>query len=134
MNIFITVPNEGPPPLYTFFNSLDEKQRQKLFSLMALLQRAPEAAMREPYVKHFGIERYQMFYELRVKSRNLIRIIFTKTEQGGILFLVSFVKRHKRNTMQALDASLSMLAQVQDGSCSIQELSITSYLKGEVAQ
>ena len=35
--------------------------------------------MREPYVKHFRIERYQALYELRAKSRNLVRITFTRT-------------------------------------------------------
>ena len=65
--------------------------------------------MREPYVKHFCIERYQALYELRAKSKNLVRIIFTLTDDGDILFLTPFIKRHKRNTMQALDRSLDCL-------------------------
>lgn len=124
MKLLIAAPNEGPPPLHAFLDALEEKQRQKLCTLFALLLQLPETAMREPYVKHFRIERYQALYELRAKSRNLVRIIFTLTGQGDILFLVPFIKRHRRNTMQALDASLALLASIQDGQCSVQELSI----------
>ena len=88
--------------------------------------------MREPYVKHFRIERYQTLYELRVKNKNLVRIIFTLTESGDILFLTPFVKRHKRNTMQALDRSLDYLAHIKDGSCSIKELSIEFFINGGI--
>ena len=88
--------------------------------------------MREPYVKHFCIERYQALYELRAKSKNLVRIIFTLTDDGDILFLTPFIKRHKRNTMQALDRSLDCLTHIRDGSCSTQELSITFFLNGGI--
>ena len=130
MKLLIAAPSEGTPPLYAFLDGLEEKQRQKLFSLFALFLQAPEAAMKEPYVKHFKIERYQALYELRAKSKNVVRIIFTMTENGDVLFLIPFVKRHRRDTQQALDASLRLLAQNRDGSCSIQELSIKSYING----
>lgn len=80
----------------------------------------------------FSIERYQALYELRAKSKNLVRIIFTLTDSGDILFLVPFIKRHKRNTMQALERSLDYLAHIKDGSCSIQELSIKFFLNGGI--
>ena len=124
MKLLIAVPAEGSVPLLEFFGLLDEKQRQKLLSLFALLLQSPAAVMREPYVKHFCIERYQALYELRAKSKNLVRIIFTLTDDGDILFLTPFIKRHKRNTMQALDRSLDCLTHIRDGSCSTQELSI----------
>ena len=130
MKLWITAPNDGTPPLYAFLDALEEKQRQKIFSLLALLLQTPETAMREPYVKHFGIARYRALYELRAKSRNLVRITFTLTENGYILFLIPFIKRHRRDTMQALDASLRLLSQCKDGSCSVQELSIKSYING----
>ena len=81
-----------------------KKYRSLLWALLALLLQTPEAAMREPYVKHFGIERYRALYELRAKSRNLVRITFTLRENGDLLFLIPFIKRHRRDTMQALDA------------------------------
>ena len=57
MKLLIAVPAEGSVPLLEFFGLLDEKQRQKLLSLFALLLQSPAAVMREPYVKHFCIER-----------------------------------------------------------------------------
>jgi len=130
MKLLIVVPAEGPVPLYDFFIALEDKQRQKLISLFAMLLQSPTAIMREPYVNHFGIERYQALYELRAKSKNLVRIIFTLTEHGDVLFLEPFVKRHKRNTMQALDRSLEYLAYIKDGSCSAEELSIKFFING----
>lgn len=132
MKLLTAVPAEGSAPLTEFFGGLDEKQRQKLFSLFALLLQSPAAVMREPYVKHFCIERYQDLYELRAKSKTLVRIIFTLTDSGDILFLAPFIKRHKRNTMQALDRSLEYLARIRDGSCSAQELSIKFFLNGGI--
>ena len=81
VKLWITAPNDGTPPLYAFLDTLEEKQRQKIFSLLALLLQTPATAMREPYVKHFGIERYRTLYELRAKSRNLVRITFTLRER-----------------------------------------------------
>ena len=114
MKLLITAPHEGAPPLYTFLDGLEEKQRQKLFSLFALLLQAPDAAMREPYVKHFKIERYQALYELRAKSKNMIRITFTLKEDGDILFLFPFIKRRQRDTEKALEHSLRLLAEFRD--------------------
>lgn len=62
MKLLIAVPAEGSVPLLEFFGLLDEKQRQKPLSLFALLLQSPAAVMREPYVKHFCIERYQALY------------------------------------------------------------------------
>ena len=41
-------------------------------------------------------------------------------------------KRHKRNTMQALDRSLDYLEKIQDGSCSAKELSIEFFINGGI--
>ena len=133
MKLLTAAPADGVPPLFDFFGDLDEKQRQKLLSLFSMLLQAPAAVMREPYVKHFRIERYQSLYELRAKSKNLVRIIFTLTEDGDVLFLTPFVKRHKRNTMQALERSLEYLAHIRDGSCSAKELSIEFFINGGIA-
>ena len=52
--LMIAMPSDKTPPLYDFFNDeLNEKQRQKLLSLFALMLQAPVSVMREPYVKHF---------------------------------------------------------------------------------
>lgn len=114
MKLWMIAPGEGTPPLYTFLDNLEGKQRQKIFSLFALLLQLPETAMREPYVKHFGIERYQALYELRAKSKNMIRITFTLKEDGDILFLFPFIKRRQRDTEKALEHSLRLLAEFRD--------------------
>lgn len=117
--LMIAMPSDKTPPLYDFFNDeLNEKQRQKLLSLFALMLQAPVSVMREPYVKHFTLERYSSLYELRAKSKTLVRIIFTMTPDGDVLFLTPFVKQHRRDTMQALESSLSLLDRMRDGSCS----------------
>lgn len=85
--LMIAMPSDKTPPLYDFFNDeLNEKQRQKLLSLFALMLQAPVSVMREPYVKHFTLERYSSLYELRAKSKTLVRIIFTMTPDGDVLF------------------------------------------------
>ena len=129
--LMIAMPSDKTPPLYDFFNDeLNEKQRQKLLSLFALMLQAPVSVMREPYVKHFTLERYSSLYELRAKSKTLVRIIFTMTPDGDVLFLTPFVKQHRRDTMQALESSLSLLDRMRDGSCSYQELSIEFFVHG----
>ena len=117
-------PHDGLPPLSAFLNGLDQKLRAKLESLFVMLAVTPVGLLHEPYVKHFSIERYSALYELRAKSKLLVRIIFTIRPGGDILLLVPFIKTHRRNTMQALEASLKILSQLDDGSGSIQELTI----------
>lgn len=48
MKLQIVVPVEGATPFLEFFDTLDEKQRQKLLSLFAMLLQSPAAVMREP--------------------------------------------------------------------------------------
>ena len=124
--LLMFTPQEGLPRLTTFLKSLDPKLRAKLESLFLMLAVTPAGLLHEPYVKHFTIEKYSELYELRAKSKILVRIIFTVRPDGAVLFLAPFIKSHKRNTMQALDASLKMLSQLDDGSGSTQELTINT--------
>ena len=43
-----------------------------------------------------------------------MRVIFTIQADGGILLLHGFVKRQSRDTMQALEQSLNILARIQN--------------------
>lgn len=121
--LLMFTPPEGAPPLPVFLKTLNPKLVAKLENLFVMLAVSP-GLLQEPYVKHFTIERYSALYELRAKSKLLVRIIFTIQPGGDILFLTPFIKAHKRNTMQALDASLNMLSQIDDGFGSIRELTI----------
>jgi len=122
MKIFYIVPKERHPPLIDFIDGLEPKLRKKLFSQFLLLMIPP--IPREPLVKHFTIEKYGRLYELRAKGKIMVRIIFTVQDDEHILLLSPFIKKHKRNTMQALDSSLKMLEQINNGTCSVKELSI----------
>lgn len=124
--LLMFAPQEGVPSLPTFLKMLDPKLRAKLESLFLMLVVTPVGLLHEPYVKHFTIEKYSALYELRAKSKLLVRIIFTIRPDGNVLFLTPFIKTHKRSTMQALEASLKMLSQIDDGSGSIQELTINT--------
>lgn len=118
MNELLTYcPPGGEAPIHDFLNSLDEKLRLKLLMQLARLPSTPVSLMREPHIKHFTIEKYSRLFEIREKNRVLVRVIFTIRENGDILLLAPFIKRHKRNTMQALELSLKMLVEIESDPC-----------------
>lgn len=103
---------DGNAPFLDFMAALDEKARGKLeYALKSMA--ISRGRLTEPQVKHFSIERYRQLYELREKARILLRVIFTFDEGGNVILLHPFVKRHKRNTNQALEASLAMLEEIK---------------------
>lgn len=128
LKLYYALPGRGPPDLVSFMESLDSKLRSKLLKQFYVLMTQPLPT--EPTVKHFTIEKYGKLYELRARSQVMVRIIFTIQSDGSILFLTPFIKKHTRNTMQALDSSLKMLAQIQSGACGVKEIPITQLLKG----
>jgi len=123
--------DHGPPDLVAFLDSLESKLRIKLIHQFYLLMTQPLPG--EPTVKHFSIEKYSALYELRARSKIMVRIVFTIQSDGSILFLAPFIKRHTRNTMQALDSSLKMLKQIQSGTCCIREIPIEKILERTAA-
>lgn len=100
-------------PLYDFLSGLERKLRVKLLLQLSRLRTLSIAQLREPHFKHFVIEKYRDLFELREKNRILVRIIFTIRPDGDIILLAPFVKKQKRDTMQALDLSLKMLAEIR---------------------
>ena len=120
--LYYALPESGPQDLVSFFGLLDSKLRVKLLKQFYLLMTHPLPV--EPTVKHFTIERYNKLYELRARSQVMVRIIFTIQDDGSILFLVPFIKKHTRNTMQALDSSLKILKQIQSEACHVCEIPI----------
>jgi len=133
MKLYYAPTERNPPDLVAFMGTLDPKLRSKLLSQFYMLMTQPLPG--EPAVKHFGIEKYNKLYELRARSQIMVRIIFTFQDDGGIIFLVPFIKKHTRNTMQALDGSLKMLRQIENGVSGVQEVPITKLLKGaEISQ
>lgn len=102
------------PPVLTFIDSLDPKLREKLIRHIIQLPRTPRAGLKEPHFKHFSIERYRSMYELREKGKVLVRVVFTIQDSGEIMLLHAFIKRQKRDTMQALEQSIRILADLRE--------------------
>ena len=64
---------------------------------------------KEPYVKHFSIEKYKRLYELRLKAAGtMVRIIFYNIDDN-IILLNAFIKKDKRDTEQALEHALKLI-------------------------
>lgn len=101
------------PQVGEFLDGQEARFREKLILMLYRLPQIPRSALKEPHYKHFSIERYRSLYELREKGHALVRIIFTHQPDGNILLLYAFVKRQKRDTMQALEQSLKILAELR---------------------
>lgn len=105
--ILIYKPTSKSAPLANFIDGLDPRLREKILLRLYFLTQLEKPEMKEPHFKRFSIERYRDLWELRVKSKVLIRIIFCTLPNGDVLLLHGFVKRQKRDTMQALEQSNS---------------------------
>lgn len=100
-------------PVNAFLDGLEVKFREKLIRQIVFLSHTPSIGLREPHYKHFSIERYSTLYELRERGKVLVRIIFTYYD-GDILLLHAFIKRQPRDTVQALEQSLRILAEIRE--------------------
>lgn len=110
--IYLYKSPDGGAPFLEFMAALDEKARKKMeFALKSMA--ISQGRLTEPQVKHFSIERYRQLYEVREKARILIRVIFALDGDGNVILLHPFIKRHKRNTNQALEISLAMLEKIK---------------------
>lgn len=111
--IKVYCPQGGTPPFYEFLSLLDVRLSYKLLYQIASLIDRPLSDMKEPHIKHFSIEKYSHFYEVREKSKVLVRVIFT-IHDGDILLLAPFIKKQPRDTMRALELSARMLSTVRE--------------------
>lgn len=110
-DILVYRPTGDPAQVALFIEGLDPKLREKLLRQIIPLPRMPPSILREPHYKHFTLERYRSFYEVRAKSGIAVRIIFMILPGGKILLLNGFSKRQSRDTMRALEQSLRILAE-----------------------
>ena len=92
----------------TFINASNIKIKKKFDFILKYI--ADERnQFKEPYVKHFSIEKYKRLYELRLKAAGtMVRIIFYNIDNNTIL-LNAFIKRDKRDTEQALEYALKII-------------------------
>lgn len=112
--IKVYTPPERAAPVARFIDDLEPKLRDKVIRQLIELPNTPRANLREPHFKHFTLERYRDLYELRARGKVLVRVIFTIRPNGEILLLHAFIKRQSRDTMQALDQALSILARIRE--------------------
>ena len=101
--------NEGAKgQVDTFIKTSNIKIRKKFDFILRYI--ADERnQFKEPYVKHFSIEKYKRLYELRLKAAGtMVRIIFYNIDENVIL-LNAFIKRDKRDTEQALEQALKLI-------------------------
>ncbi len=95
-------------PIMEFLKKSNPKIRKKFDFILRLIADETNPLM-EPYVKHFTIEKYRSLYELRLKAAGtMVRIIYYEADKN-IILLHAFVKRDKRDTVQALDYSLKLI-------------------------
>ena len=113
-NIKVYQPPGQVSQVEAFIEGLHPKLREKLVWQIFRLSRTPPAGLKEPHYKHFSIEKYRDFYELREKNRIVIRVIFTMLPSGEVLLLHAFQKRQSRDTMRALEQSLRLLSLLRD--------------------
>lgn len=120
--IYFFQPADKEAPFLAFMGALDSKAQKKIEYALKCMALSP-GRLSEPQVKHFSIERYRQLYELREKVRVLVRIVFTLDKAGNVILLQPFIKQHKRNTYQALEASLVMLDQISKNPGTLHEYS-----------
>ena len=89
-------------PFEAFLAQQNPKLRQKIRWTLFRMMEMELCDLKEPHFKHFALERYSPFYELREKSKILIRIVFTVYD-GDFLVLMPFIKKESRDTMRALE-------------------------------
>lgn len=98
----------GKSQITEFINNSNPKIRKKYEFILNLIA-DENNRLKEPYVKHFSIEKYKQLYELRLKAANtMIRIIYYEADKN-IILLHAFVKRDRRDTEKALEYSLKII-------------------------
>lgn len=107
-------PHGQSSTVLTFLHQLEPKLREKLLWQFFRLSCSQLCQLREPHFKHFTLERYKDLYELRIKNKMLIRIIFTLRPNGDAILLHAFFKKQNRDTNQALEQALRILADLRE--------------------
>ena len=91
-----------------FIKNLNSKVKKKLDFVLKYIA-DENNQLKEPDIKHFSIEKYKMFYELRLKAANtMVRIIYYSIDDK-IILLHAFIKKDKRDTEQALEYTLKLV-------------------------
>ena len=99
---------EGKYQITDFIKKANPKIKKKFEFILRLIA-DENNQLKEPYVKHFSIEKYKRLYELRLKAAGtMVRIIYYE-EDKNIILLHAFIKKDKRDTEQALEYALKLI-------------------------
>ena len=111
-------------PVDDFINQTDKRIKRKIEFCLDYIKNESNC-FSVPYIKHFSIAKYSMFYEFRVKAAGkMVRIIFYEKDKK-IYLLYAFYKKDRKDTEKALDTSLRLLNLIsEDGEIK------TEYRKG----
>ena len=106
--IYILTDNEKKNSVKVFLETAQPKMKKKFEFMKAYLE-DEKNILCEPYIKHFGTERYKELYEIRLRSaRTMVRIIFYMADNNVIL-LHAFQKRDRKDTENALEFTVKLL-------------------------
>ena len=101
--------NEGARGQVDTFIKTSNIKIKKKFDFILKYIADEKNQFKEPYAKHFSIEKYKRLYELRLKAAGtMVRIIFYNIDDN-IILLNAFIKRDKRDTEQALEHALKLI-------------------------
>ena len=101
--------NDGAKGQVDSFIKTSNINKRKKFDFILRYIADERNQFKEPYVKHFSIEKYKRLYELRLKAAGtMVRIIFYNIDDN-IILLNAFIKRDKRDTEQAQEHALKLI-------------------------
>lgn len=117
------IDSNGFDPTMEFICRLELKLQTKVWRQLKLLAKA-DCALQPPLIKAFRLDRYRGFFELRIRIRQMIRIIFFVDSDGKIILLHGFVKKHDRATEQALETARARKLTLATGSAGTKNITI----------
>ncbi len=100
--IYSYVERGGSAPVLTFISRLDCKTQKKVWAQLIQLK-DPLFHFQSPIIKAFRQSRDKGLYELRIRIRQSVRVIFTLDADGSIVLLHGFIKNSDRATERALE-------------------------------
>lgn len=95
---------KGKASVSDFISKLDFKVQRKISTNLINLKNS-EYPMQPPLVKTFKLDKYKGLYELRVRIKQSVRIIFCLDKSGNIILLHGFIKKEERATRKALETA-----------------------------
>ena len=93
---------EGKRPVTDFVVELEPKMQVKLLSLIRSLC-SYEHIYKPPLFKAFKTPKYKGLVELRVRIKKMARVIFYLNDNGDVVLLHGFIKKHPKSTEKALE-------------------------------